>query len=228
MKITAVTISDGEGGISFSIAGTLGPRVHELDGTDADDLAVTINRQIEAFWNNGAGPGDGTEGSPEPEPQPEAPVEGNGRRRRGGAAAADTASASTTNTTSASPSGGRKRRGSAEAPAAETPPAGEGGGRKRRGSAAGAESTSSAPDQSQTTASPSDGRRRRGGTVAKVITDADLTKAASEAGRQVGTPEVVKIIEEYEDAEGYVCENVAQIKPEDRQAFLDALAKLTA
>jgi quinol monooxygenase YgiN len=64
--------------------------------------------------------------------------------------------------------------------------------------------------------------------VPKVIGDADMTKAASEAGRLVGTPAVVAVIEQYEDAEGYVCENVAQIKPEDRQSFLDELAKLTA
>jgi hypothetical protein len=120
------------------------------------------------------------------------------RRRRSGSSDAD---ADGSQSGSAEPSSRTRRRSAEDDKPAET-------GRRRRGAA-----EEPKPEE------PS--RRRRGAADDKPsITDADLTKAASEAAAEL-TPGVVKAIMK----EDFGVEDVKDLKGADRQKFLDALEK---
>ena len=137
-------------------------------------------------------------------------TEGNGRRRRG---TASTEAAATEEAASEPQTNGRRRRSTAEAASNDAPAA-------------------QSPASDASTSTEPTGRRRRSGTTAeaepekkKEITDADLSKAASEAARTITPAKVTEILEGFDDKsdDRYCCGTVADLKPEDRQNFLDAL-----
>ena len=115
MDIKSVAIHSEPAGFRFLIEAVVGVRA-ELDRDDSDNLGATTNRALEAFRNNGAGPGQdaaaeapAAEASAAEASAAEAPT----RRRRSAAAEAPAAEASAAKAPTR-----RRRSAAAEAPAA--------------------------------------------------------------------------------------------------------------
>lgn len=109
----------------------------------------------------------------------------------------------------------RRRRAGADAASSTTEPAsdaGASGGRRARRSAE-PEPTPAAPATEEPRR-----RRRTEEPKADTITDADLTKAASQAGEQISPKLVMQIIRE-----DYGVETVNEIPQDKRREFLDTL-----
>lgn len=203
MKLESIAISNMTDGQTRVLVGFVMARGEELEDSDVARL-VDLAREGVA------------------EKVAEAPAEEPRRRRRGGEEAA---SANPPSSSEAESSPRRRRRSSAAEDASSAGTGAEASTeatstrRTRRASA------ESAPSQSapESASSPSEEprRRRRAAPVEepKGISDADLTKACSEAAR-VLTPKVVQeILGEF----GVKMAN--EIKPDDRREFLDLLDK---
>lgn len=111
----------------------------------------------------------------------------------------------------------RRRRAGADAASSTTEPAsdaGASGGRRARRSAE-PEPAPAAPAEDE---APRRRRRTEEPKAAGTITDADLTKAASQAGEQISPKLVMQIIRE-----DYGVETVNEIPQDKRREFLDTL-----
>lgn len=200
MKIMGIHVflsDDGRRG--FSVNGSLDGR----EEIDPNDIARILDLMGELE-------GGGTAGPQSVKAQTVPAEEGNGRRRRG---TASTEAAATEEAAPEPQTNGRKRRSTAEAASNDAP-------------------AEPSPASDASTSTEPTGRRRRNGTTAeaepekkKEITDADLSKAASEAARSITPAKVTEILEGFDDKsdDRYCCGTVADLKPEDRQKFLDAL-----
>jgi hypothetical protein len=106
--------------------------------------------------------------------------------------------------------------------------------RRRRGASAGtnadAETSPSAPKEDAGSATGAAPSRRRGGSsapaeekpAAKTISNIDLAKAMAKFGEACGKDEAMDWLKE-----NYGVEKVADLKPEDRESFLTAVAEVT-
>lgn len=143
-------------------------------------------------------------------PEPEVEAAPLARRRRSGTAAGTAEPSEATRAAETAPASteGRRRRGAAEAAPEAVPTEG----RRRRGAAPAAE------PQEKAAAPATRSRRPIASAAASEISDADLSKAASECAR-ICTPAVVKDI-----LKDFHVDKVGDIKPVERQEFLDECA----
>lgn len=151
------------------------------------------------------------------------------KRRRRGASSADAEAGSTDDAKTAAdstspspessdtPSTRRRRRGQSDPDTSDAPAAEESG------------DTTSSDASSAETKSPSDdekpSRRRRGSSKPKddgptEVTDADLSKACSEAAMQITPKRVMEVLENF----GVTTGNSRDLPAEKRQEFIDTLA----
>jgi hypothetical protein len=228
MEIVELSTRRVEGGREITVTGYLAGR-EELTGPDLVELERLI-RELGGHVgreDKGETPTENLRGSrrrgaaeAEQAGEPEAPAGTSGRRRRG----AEPAEAEP-----ASPATGRSRaRRGAESPAAEPSAAstdGASGTSRRRREPAPAEEA------------PAEGRRRRPAPTeeAKVLTEADLVKATTDAHSKLhkavgkkGEDLIADLIYQFDDKGGNPCEKVASIVEADRQKYLDDLDKLVA
>lgn len=220
MKITSVSVSHVEGGLSASVTAFF-PTGTEIEADDVAKLTAILSGDVVITDNAKAGAAALHDAAPT-----------GGRRRRGAASApAAEAQPSVASTPSAdTASGGRRRRGasptaasaeSTTAPTVTEPAVTTSRGRRRASSAAADTTSPEATVSTAETTSPSSGRRQRSAPVAtdKGLTDLDLRKAASDAAQQGVSPAV--IIEILANDFGVV--RVDDLAPDKRQAFLDEL-----
>lgn len=238
MKITSVSVGaqlEGafHGGVSVGFSGVLLPG-ENFEQNDADQIGASISAAVQSFRETAlaavtnterpterttgrsrrgqsAQSAEATTGSSEPAPATSETSASSAeptttRRRRGSSTSAQPAEPAQQDTPDENPTG-RRRRGAAQPAGAETtndasapPPA------RRRGPA-NAEAKPGASATSAATTSPSDDK----------ITDADLSKACSEAAEEIGPKEVLAIIAKHGAGKAN------EIEAKDRRNFLDAL-----
>jgi hypothetical protein len=166
---------------------------------------------------------DAAGGAPAGDAPGAAEVPTSSRRRATGATAPATSPATADASANAAPASteGRRRRTATEATEAAANPPAETGRRRRAGAGASADAAPSgtATASGATTAEPT--RRRRAGAAAAPaqITDADVSRACSEVGREFGPALVMEILR---DEFGVTMAN--EVPQDQRQRLLDELA----